>query len=499
MTRRISLTLICAAVLALAAPAGANAAVSLIIVDDTLVISGDESDDGIRIAVNEELAKSLDVFAGGFSKRVNRDLFTKIEVRAGEGNDRVEMDDTFDAFGHQEQTTIEGEGGDDVLIGAGGAQQIRGGEGDDTLDGEGLKSSFGFAGNDALQGGAGNDTFLWDRRDLSDSISGGTEADRVEMDGNNDNETFTIGRSITTTVVQREPRSIQPPQDIVVRIASGTEVLDIDSRDGFDTITAAENVNGQIALDLDGGEQTDTITGGGGADVIAGGISGDLLHGGGGDDTISGNDGDDRLFGDAGTDTLDGGAGLDRFFCEAPGDRLIFEPEIDIVNESCLPLPADPVAPEPQPQPEPGPAPGEPPAGGQPGGEQPGGPGEQPGGGQPGGEQPLPVRGFAKPKVRATLRALTVTVRNTGTETLELFVGGTEKVGSRRFKHAKRRLSVAPGATRKVTFRSSTALRRALTRAARRGRVVRRPAITVADRATAAKATVKPRIGLRVR
>lgn len=513
MNRRFSLTLLCVVVIAGAAPVTANAGVTVVIAGDTLKITGDEADDNVRLAVNEELPNALDVFAGKRGTRVSRNLFTKIEIRAGAGNDRIEMDDIFDPFGHEEDTTIEGEGGDDTLIGAGGAQAIRGGEGDDTIDGEGTRSNFGFAHNDALQGGPGNDTFRWDPRDLSDSVSGGTETDRLEMDGNNQNETFTVGRSRTTVIVQRVPRSIQPPQDIVVRIAPGTETLDIDSFSGFDEVTVAENVtDADIAIDIDGGTDPDTITGGGGSDAITGGIGGDTLHGGAGGDTINGNDGDDRLFGDAGTDTLDGGTGVDRFFCGTPGDRLIFEPDVDIVNESCLPLPEpepgpgpDPEpgpAPDPEPGPQPQPEPGPPPIGPGPapepgpGGEQPAPGGQQP---APGGEEPARVRSFAKPKVRGTLRALTVSVRNTGTETIEVFVGGTEKVGGRRFRHAKRRLVVAPGRTGKVTLKSTAALRRALSRAARRGRVVRRPAITVADRLGPAKATVKPRIGLRVR
>ena len=488
MTRRIRLILISAALLALAAPVSAHAAVSAVIVDDTLAITGDGADDNIRLAVNEELAGSLDVFFGRFGRRFSRDQFSKIQIRAGGGNDHVEMDDVFDPFGHQEEITIEGEGGNDTLLGAGGPQMIRGGEGDDTLDGEGVRSNFGFAHNDSLQGGAGDDTFVWDGRDLSDNISGGTEADRVEIEGNNENETFRVGRTLAGITVQREPRSIRPPQDLVVRIAPGTETLDIDARDGFDEVTVSETITNEIAVDIDGGEKTDTITGGGGPDVITGGLGGDQIHGGGGDDRIAGNDGDDRLFGDAGTDTLDGGLGLDRFFCGTPGDKLIFEPGIDIVNESCLPLPVEPgpepVAPGPGPQPDPGT--------GQPGAGEPG-PGAGPPGGEPGAGQPaLPVRGFGKPKVRASLRALTVTVRNVHTEVIVVRVGGTEKVGRRRFKHPNRAIVIAPGKTGKVTFNSSAKLRRALGRGRK---VVRRPVITVAD--AGARETVRPRIAVK--
>jgi hypothetical protein len=307
------------------------------------------------------------------------------------------------------------------------------------------------------------------------------------MDGNNENETFRVDRTPSTITVQREPRSIQPPQDIVVRIAAGTETLDIDARGGFDTVTASETITNQIALDIDGGESTDTITGGGGPDAIAGGIGGDLIHGGGGEDRIAGNDGDDRLFGDAGIDTVDGGIGVDRFVCDTPADRLIFEPGIDILNESCLPRPVEPgpepVAPAPAPGPQP--QPGE-------GGEQPPAGGEQPP--PAGGEKPaVPVRGFGKPKVRASLGALTVSVRNVLTKPIIVRIGGTEKVGRRRFKHANQALLIAPGQTAKVTFRSSAKLRRAL--GSRGRRVVRRPVITLAD--AGAKETVRPRIAVK--
>jgi Ca2+-binding RTX toxin-like protein len=89
-----------------------------------------------------------------------------------------------------------------------------------------------------------------------------------------------------------------------LRGGDGDDVLD--GGDGKDSL------NGDGGDDvLDGGNSKDTLRGGDGNDVLDGGNSEDTLVGGAGNDTLFGNRGSDALAGGAGDDTLDGGEGKD--------------------------------------------------------------------------------------------------------------------------------------------------------------------------------------------
>src|SRR5262245_37186211 len=68
----------------------------------------------------------------------------------------------------------------------------------------------------------------------------------------------------------------------------------------------SETVNGTAGNDI--------LPGLGGNDIVLGVAGHDTLTGGDGNDTLNGGDGSDALFGDAGTDTLDGGDGNDALY-----------------------------------------------------------------------------------------------------------------------------------------------------------------------------------------
>ncbi|NQV25154.1 MAG: hypothetical protein HQ518_12390, partial [Rhodopirellula sp.] len=155
--------------------------------------------------------------------------------------------------------TINGEGGDDTLIGSNGDDFINGGAGNDTLSGNG--------GNDSMLGGAG-----------SDSIDGGSANDTLAGNGGNDT------------------------------LNGGTGLDSIDGGSGNDI--------------LDGGDDNDTVLGGTGFDLINGGLGNDRLLGEAQDDTLNGDDGDDTLIGGAGNDMLRGGAGIDNLNGQSGRDDL---------------------------------------------------------------------------------------------------------------------------------------------------------------------------------
>ena len=66
----------------------------------------------------------------------------------------------------------------------------------------------------------------------------------------------------------------------------------------------------------------DTISGGGGNDIICGGDGNDKITGSAGNDTIYGDNGNDRLTGASGHDTLNGGDGADKLSGSAGNDNL---------------------------------------------------------------------------------------------------------------------------------------------------------------------------------
>ncbi len=161
---------------------------------------------------------------------------------------------------------LNGEAGDDTLVGSADADTLRGGDGDDII-GAG-------AGNDTVDGGAGNDRINGQAGD--DSILGGSGSDTLRGDLGND---VLLGQ------------------------------LDSDSLDGDE---GADTLSGEDGDDsLNGMEGADSLTGGIGQDTLLGGAGNDTLDGGRNDDFLQGNDGDDKIRGDHGNDTLKADGGND--------------------------------------------------------------------------------------------------------------------------------------------------------------------------------------------
>ncbi|MCB9945183.1 MAG: hypothetical protein H6851_16375 [Geminicoccaceae bacterium] len=144
--------------------------------------------------------------------------------------------------------TINGNGGNDTLLGSNWGDTINGGNGDDLIRG--------YGGDDIVSGGRGDD-----------SIWGGDGNDDLSGDGGAD----TIGGG------------------------AGDDM--IDGGNGGDT--------------LYGGDGDDTVDGGAGRDTIWGGSGNDDLNGGAGRDTIYGGAGKDMIDGGEGNDILSGGGGAD--------------------------------------------------------------------------------------------------------------------------------------------------------------------------------------------
>ncbi|MGH6662113.1 MAG: LamG-like jellyroll fold domain-containing protein, partial [Rhodospirillales bacterium] len=84
---------------------------------------------------------------------------------------------------------------------------------------------------------------------------------------------------------------------------------------------ATSSVSVAVVVD-DSVDQSVSLEGGSGADVLIGGTGDDILKGRGGDDQLLGGGGQDTLFGSSGHDTLDGGSGNDMMFGSSGNDIL---------------------------------------------------------------------------------------------------------------------------------------------------------------------------------
>ncbi|GEM_PF-1812499 len=196
------------------------------------------------------------------------------------GNDSIVVSVQFGAVALP--VWIEGDQGNDSMVGGPEADLLYGGEGDDSIDGGGGDDTLlGGDGNDSLSGIDGNDLVLAGWGD--DTVDGGLGADVIFGWVGND----------------------------LVLAGDGSD--SVVGGDGDDTI------EGGIGSDsLYGGLGNDLIRGGDGNDTLGSDQGNDIFFGGAGDDSISGGLDDDVLSGGEGSDSLDGGAGADRLI---GGDR----------------------------------------------------------------------------------------------------------------------------------------------------------------------------------
>src|SRR5262249_12320400 len=146
------------ALVALAAPA--SAATTASIQGDTLVVQGDDGGDGVQLERDVTDNTKLRVLVtdratdgGKLNTTFALSDFAKIVVNGGGGDDRLAIDDDNGAFTDTIPTTLNGDDGNDALVGGLGAETLNGGAGDDAIDPN--------RGNDIANGGPGNDSFTW--------------------------------------------------------------------------------------------------------------------------------------------------------------------------------------------------------------------------------------------------------------------------------------------------------------------------------------------------
>ena len=201
-------------------------------------------------------------------------------------------------------TLIDGDAGNDTLIGN---------DGNDTL--------IGGQGNDTLRGGYGDDIYIFNKGDGVDYI----EEER------GDNDTIQFGEGITLKDLKFF-RYDSSGKSLYITVGDNGDAISIKNyfNDG-DYSRPTDTFKVEKILFSDGTtidatyiyEQVRTITGSGDGDILSGhDDQDDILHGLDGNDTIYGRIGNDLLYGDAGNDTLIGNDGNDTLIGGQGNDTL---------------------------------------------------------------------------------------------------------------------------------------------------------------------------------
>jgi Ca2+-binding RTX toxin-like protein len=193
-----------------------------------------------------------------------------------------------------------------VIFGTVGPDDLTGTSKADTIQTGPQSAPSDDTGADTVQGGGGNDVIVtFFGADIAngqggdDSIDGGYGNDTLSGDGGGDDLIGGLGNDLL----------VGDATKVTFLNVGGLDVLD--GGDGDDTL-----LGGSFADDLTGGPGNDKLYGGTSRDILRGGDGDDYLDGGGGrDDILRGDAGNDTVIGSVGiganTSGLDGGTGID--------------------------------------------------------------------------------------------------------------------------------------------------------------------------------------------
>lgn len=270
-------------------------------------------------------------------------------LQGGDGDDRVL------ATRGRELTLFGGNGNDFLSVGsdlgdlASPRTQkalLNGGDGNDTLSATCVEAA-------TLSGGAGSDTFVLTKLQFlaqTDQWFGGARVVKpleiTDFKPGTGGDVLDVTELLTATAVGFEG-SNPFAAGYLKLVKSGADVLvqfDADGASGnahaLLTLAVLKGLNparltsanfhpayapdGSVppGRQLQGTDQAETLTGGGGNDTLRGGGGHDLLDGNTGDDSVAGGDGEDTLTGNYGNDTLRGEAGNDQLIDDL-GDNLL--------------------------------------------------------------------------------------------------------------------------------------------------------------------------------
>ena len=256
------------------------------------------------------------------------DALTSVSISGNDGANFIKAQ----SLDFSINSSFNGRGGDDTIVGGLGHDLIDGGNGNDSLYGEAASNTVnGGAGDDVIFGGSAGTSVgnLLDGGSGNDYIYGGGTAYQP-IGGLYQPSNFSGSDTIYGGDGNDHIYGHGPTLD-----GFGTDAGDIiDAGSGSDYVWAnggADTAHGGDGADrlygaadddrLYGDAGNDHINGNAGNDVIDGGTGNDDLRGGQGNDSLQGGDGNDVLSGDRGSDTLQGGAGIDMLSGDLAGDR----------------------------------------------------------------------------------------------------------------------------------------------------------------------------------
>ena len=303
--------------------------------------------------------------------------FTTSTINGGSGSDRIVAsnsplgvilngDSGNDSIvGGAGDDSLQGGLGDDTLAGGDGADELSGGDGADQLRGDnGMDRLQGNAGNDLLEGGADDDLFRLIDGDDRDVISGGLGFDTISVEGTSIAETYRVGITSSQVRLQRTNSTatrltvdVRDGESLVVHGLAGNDRLELGTIAAQNIAVSFDGGLGDDTLQLNGTSNRDRwrladfdhplihmprspavanvsaatehvlVNLGGGNDVFsAEGVFAEevqiTVRGESGNDTITGSAGRDSLLGGDGDDLITGGAGNDRVFGENGNDTL---------------------------------------------------------------------------------------------------------------------------------------------------------------------------------
>ncbi|WP_299593062.1 calcium-binding protein, partial [uncultured Tateyamaria sp.] len=275
---------------------------------------GNEHFEGGSAGVTVNLGTGNQATATGTATDTFGDTDTLIRINQVRGSI---FDDVLIASGRTDGVRLQGDEGNDSIVGGSGSDRLEGGDGNDSIRGaNGNDVLLDGDGNDSLIGGAGND--VWEMGSGEDTFDGGGGFDTVRIDLS---DATPQSFAVETNLLTGDSGAVGNPnlRDTLINVEAVELIGD------FDITVTGSTVANLIVTDqgddsLIGNAGDDTLTGGDGNDTLRGGNDDDVLDGGAGNDSILGGQGNDRIVNSGGgQDIFNGGDGEDTLFTDVTG------------------------------------------------------------------------------------------------------------------------------------------------------------------------------------